>query len=88
MSTKPTFIFISGGLNNSSPWTPLRTALHAVPRSYNTSVVELPSIAPSAPLDDFQPDVDAIRQKVLEHVENDEDAVVVMHSYGGEHLSI
>lgn len=81
-TTKPTLIFVSGGLNDSSPWKPLRTALHAAPYSYKTAVAELPSIAPSSPLENFQPDVDAIRKLVTKHVEN-EDVVVVLHSYSG-----
>jgi len=75
-TTKPTFILISGGLNDSTPWNPLIAALNT--HGYETITVALPSIAPSEPLEDFGPDVEAIRNQVQSTIEEGKDVVVVM----------
>jgi pimeloyl-ACP methyl ester carboxylesterase len=80
-TTNQTFLFISGGLNDSSPWNPLRQVL--AKHNYPTAVVELPSITPSQPLEDFTPDVLAIRTAVQALIEEGKDVIVVMHSYSG-----
>ena len=74
--TKPTIILISGGLNDSSPWNPLITALKT--QDYPTLTIPLPSIAPPTPLEDFTPDVLAIRNAVQNTIDDGKDVVVVM----------
>ena len=50
---------------------------------YKLDLIELPSVGPAQHLPDFSADVAEIRSRVEKAVDNGEEVVIVMHSYGG-----
>ncbi|KAF4811522.1 putative methylesterase 11 [Colletotrichum siamense] len=81
MATKPTFIFVPGAWHCATRFRPVTSQLEAL--GYNTVSVQLPSYGANPPLKDFEPDVAAIREAIGKAVDNSEEVVLFMHSYGG-----
>ncbi|OHF00742.1 hypothetical protein CORC01_04059 [Colletotrichum orchidophilum] len=80
-TTKPTFIFVPGAWHCTTKFEPVTSQLEAL--GYPTKSVQLPCFGAEPPLSDFQPDVAAIRQEIEKTVDDGEDVVLFMHSYGG-----
>ncbi|KAG8964983.1 hypothetical protein FRC05_003510 [Tulasnella sp. 425] len=79
--TKPTIIFVPGGWHEPHVFEPVSTILQS--RGYKTVLVSLPSVGASPPLDDFQPDVAAVRAAIASSVDAGSEVVLFAHSYGG-----
>ncbi|KAG8963888.1 hypothetical protein FRC00_004583, partial [Tulasnella sp. 408] len=78
-SSKPTIILIPGAWHTPDGFAALSNFLES--SGYQTIPVSLPSVGASPPLDDFQPDVAAIRDVVTSQVEAGQDVILFMHSY-------
>ncbi|KAG8964985.1 hypothetical protein FRC05_003512 [Tulasnella sp. 425] len=78
--TKPTIIFVPGAWHEPHIFEPVSTILQSV--GYKTVLVSLPSVGASPPLDDFQPDVAAIRAAIVSSADAGSEAVLFAHSYG------
>ncbi|KAK6225523.1 hypothetical protein QIS74_01570 [Colletotrichum tabaci] len=81
MSVKPTFIFVPGAWHCATKFLPVTSQLEAL--GYATKLVRLPCFGAEPPLADFGPDVAAIRQQIQAAVDDGQDVVLFMHSYGG-----
>ncbi|KAG9046973.1 hypothetical protein FS837_003263 [Tulasnella sp. UAMH 9824] len=78
-SSKPTIILIPGAWHTPDGFVALSKFLESA--GYHTIPVSLPSVGASPPLDDFQPDVAAIRDVVTSCVDAGQDVILFMHSY-------
>ncbi|KAG8952003.1 hypothetical protein FRC04_005336 [Tulasnella sp. 424] len=78
--TKPIIVLVPGAWHTAdifSSFTP-----HLTSAGYKTITVTLPSVGCSPPVKDLQPDSQAVRDAIIPHVENGEDIILFMHSYG------
>lgn len=78
---KPTIVFVPGAWHEPHVFDPVATILQS--QGYKTVAVSLPSVGASPPLDDFQPDVAAVRDAIVSCVDEGSEVVVFAHSYGG-----
>ncbi|KAG8961886.1 hypothetical protein FRC00_010930, partial [Tulasnella sp. 408] len=78
-SSKPTIILIPGAWHTPDGFAALSKFLES--SGYHTIPVSLPSVGASPPLDDFRPDVAAIRDVVTSQVDAGQDVILFMHSY-------
>ena len=80
--TKPTLVFVPGFFHPASCWDNVRSSLEKY--SFQTVVISLPSVGAGSTVTSHHEDTAAIR-KVLSQliVEEREDVILVMHSYGG-----
>ncbi|KAG8899412.1 hypothetical protein FRC01_010559 [Tulasnella sp. 417] len=79
--TKPTIVFVPGAWHEPHVFDLVASILKS--QGYKTVAVSLPSVGASPPLDDFQPDVAAVRDAIVSCVEAGSEVVVFAHSYGG-----
>jgi pimeloyl-ACP methyl ester carboxylesterase len=80
-SPSPTFIFVPGAWHGPAAFS---STIHLLAqRGYPSSAVALKSVDASPPLQNFDPDVEAVRSAVEAVVSKGGDVVLVMHSYGG-----
>lgn len=80
MSPKPTIICVPGAWHSPSHYDALVQRLSSA--GYKTSPVTLATVGASPPLEDFHPDVDAIRAAIKKVVDAGDDALIIAHSYG------
>ncbi|KAG9010756.1 hypothetical protein FRB90_007655 [Tulasnella sp. 427] len=78
--SKPTIILIPGAWHEPEVFEPITIILHSF--GYKTIGVKLPSVGASPPLNDFEPDVAAVRKAILSCVEAGSEVVLFAHSYG------
>lgn len=78
---KPTIVFVPGAWHGPETFDPITGILQSL--GYNTISVSLPSVGASPPLDDFHPDVAAVRSAIASSVDAGSEVVVFAHSYGG-----
>lgn len=79
--TKPTIVFVPGAWHGPQVFDPVANILQS--QGYKTVAVSLPSVGASPPVNDFQPDVAAIRDAIQSSVNEGSEVVVFAHSYGG-----
>lgn len=79
MSTKPTIILVPGSWHKSSCYALLTKDLNSA--GYTTKPVSLPSVGASTPLENFSPDVTAIRTAITDVLSTGSDALLSVHSY-------
>ncbi|SPO03729.1 uncharacterized protein DNG_06412 [Cephalotrichum gorgonifer] len=78
---KPTFVFVSGAWHRSDYWGPLTRGL--ADAGY-PSVAVTPRCVNSEPAaTSFQPDVDAVKETLVNLLEKGTNVIVLAHSYGG-----
>lgn len=83
LKTNPTIVIVSGSSHSSANFAPLAKALNTAGFS-NILNLTLPSTSTeTASATSFDPDVEHIRNTVIERVERGEDVAIIMHSYGG-----
>ncbi|KAI9811005.1 MAG: hypothetical protein M1832_001082 [Thelocarpon impressellum] len=82
-ATRPTLVFVHGAWHSPAAWAPLRELLAAA--GHKSVALQLPSSARTAPPhpQTYESDVSAVQAAVLNVLDAGEEAVVVMHSYGG-----
>ncbi|KAG8910251.1 hypothetical protein FRC01_006433 [Tulasnella sp. 417] len=78
---KPTIVFVPGAWHGPHVFDLVANILQS--QGYKTIAVSLPSVGASPPLNDFQPDVAAIRDAIQSSVNEGSEVVVFAHSYGG-----
>lgn len=78
--TKPTIVLVPGAWHTPQVFASFTPHLSAA--GYKTVTVRLPSVGGPSPVDDLQPDANAVRDAVTSCVEKGEDVILFMHSYG------
>lgn len=78
---KPHIVLIPGAWHSGNAYDTLLPFLHS--HGYQTTALTLPSVGAEPPLTSLSPEIDYIRGKILPLLEQGQDVVVVMHSYGG-----
>lgn len=81
MSSKPTVVFVPGAWHTPDGFHLVMSELQAA--GYETKGVNLASVGASTPLQDFQPDVQAIQDVLKPLVDQGKDILLMLHSYGG-----
>lgn len=81
MSSKPTFIFVPGAWHSPEYFNDIREYL--TKQGYSSAGVTTPGPNSNPPLDSMKPDVDAVVSVVTPILDQGEDVVLVVHSYGG-----
>ena len=81
-SSRPAFVFVHGAWHGAQAWERITKPLEAA--GHRCVAVSLPSVGAKVALEDFQPDVQAVRTALLNVLDKDhQDCILVMHSYGG-----
>ena len=82
---KPSLLFVPGAWHDLSCFMPTTSILEK--EGYTCDLIALPSIGSERrgdqPPQDWNADVEEIRQRVMKHLDNGTDVVLVLHSYGG-----
>ncbi|APA14130.1 hypothetical protein SS1G_11027 [Sclerotinia sclerotiorum 1980 UF-70] len=78
---KPEFVLVPGAWHGPECFKPTADILEA--KGYKVHGINLKSVGASPPLDDFQPDVEVIRNKVDSLLSTSTPVIMVYHSYGG-----
>ncbi|CAD6443057.1 db0d3a80-74b1-41e9-887d-dba9a0fba3bb [Sclerotinia trifoliorum] len=78
---KPEFVLVPGAWHGPECFKPTADILKA--KGYKVHGINLKSVGASPPLDDFQPDVEIIRNKVDSLLATSTPVIMVYHSYGG-----
>lgn len=78
---KTEFVLIPGAWHFGECYDDLVDALSKT--GYTAHHITLPSVSTEPPPETFEPDVQAIREKVQSIIDKGNDVVVVAHSYGG-----
>jgi len=81
MSSKPVIVFVPGAWHPPACFEPVTERLEAA--GYQTKGVNLASVGAPVPLQDFQPDVEAIQLAMKPFIDEGKDVLLVVHSYGG-----
>ena len=78
---KPALVFVPGAWHSPDAYQDVISLLSIF--NYESHKVFLPSVGVTPGISSFQPDVDALRGKISELVEQGKDVIVILHSYGG-----
>jgi pimeloyl-ACP methyl ester carboxylesterase len=78
---KPGLVFVHGGWHTPECFDPIISELKT--HGYESAAPKLPTIGASPPLNNFDPDVAAVRAAILSFLEVGRDVIVIPHSYGG-----
>ncbi|KAG4028776.1 hypothetical protein MFRU_019g00650 [Monilinia fructicola] len=81
ISRKPEFVLIPGAWHGPESFKPTADILEA--KGYKVHGISLRSVGASPPLEDFQPDVQVIRNKIESLLANSTPIILLYHSYGG-----
>lgn len=74
-------LFVPGAWHGPEVWHQVATKVQSA--GHYTNFVQLPSVGPVEYVKDLRPDVNAIRQAILDALEEEHKVILVMHSYGG-----
>ena len=77
----PTIIIVPAACQTPAHYQPLASALQAA--NFTVAVIPLPSVGASPGLKSFDEDVAAVHKVVSSLVDDGDEVVVLMHSYGG-----
>ncbi|KAG9043904.1 hypothetical protein FS837_009027 [Tulasnella sp. UAMH 9824] len=77
---RPTIVLVPGAWHTPNIFSSFIP--HLTSAGYKTVSVTLPSVGCSPPVNDLQPDAQAVRNAVSSCIEKGEDVVLFMHSYG------
>ncbi|TGO29599.1 hypothetical protein BPAE_0013g00510 [Botrytis paeoniae] len=80
-SKKPEFVFVPGAWHSPESFEPTTNILAA--KGYKVHGISLKSVGASPHLEDFQPDVETIRNKIDSLLSTSTPLILVYHSYGG-----
>ncbi|TGO45105.1 hypothetical protein BCON_0423g00070 [Botryotinia convoluta] len=80
-SKKPEFVFVPGAWHSPESFKPTTDILAA--KGYKVHGISLKSVGASPHLEDFQPDVETIRNKIDSLLSTSTPMILVCHSYGG-----
>ncbi|CCD55761.1 hypothetical protein QC760_001297 [Botrytis cinerea] len=80
-SKKPEFVFVPGAWHSPESFKPTTDIL--VAKGYKVHGISLKSVGASPHLEDFQPDVETIRNKIDFLLSTSTPLILVCHSYGG-----
>ncbi|KAJ8063867.1 hypothetical protein OCU04_007721 [Sclerotinia nivalis] len=78
---KPEFVLVPGAMHGPESFKPLTDILEA--KGYKVHGITLKSVGASTPLEDFQPDVEVIRNQVDSLLSTSTPIIMLYHSYGG-----
>ncbi|OBS24579.1 hypothetical protein FPOA_05121 [Fusarium poae] len=81
MTRKPSLIFVPGAWHTPEYWGKVTSALEA--QDYKCIPVTLPTTQSTSPSVNFSTDVKAVREAIMEETAQEQDVVIVAHSYGG-----
>lgn len=78
--SKPVFVIVPGAWHHPDAFGSVVKQLDAA--GYKSVGVTLPSVGAEPQVKGFEPDVEAVRNALQEVLDNGDDVVLVMHSYG------
>lgn len=78
---KPHIVLIPGAWHSGDCYDILIPFLQTY--GYHTTALTLPSVGAEPPLTEIEPEIDHIRNNIVPLLDQNQEVVVVMHSYGG-----
>ncbi|CEI61782.1 hypothetical protein FVEN_g2843 [Fusarium venenatum] len=81
MTRKPSLVFVPGAWHTPEYWGKVKSAMEA--QDYKCIPVTLPTTQSTSTSVNFSTDVNAVREAIMTETAQDQDVVILAHSYGG-----